>query len=1158
MCRFPRDYPVTCLGLKLIDGANLDVLDMRKISKRLHEACEQFASVGEVCAFQIIQLCQDALQEYNSPRQVEPELSLWEEMKLREEFDDSAVSVPEQNIQFEYASLDLFGEASTSWTMRKQSSRKEDVTRPSTSYEPQLQIKGEAVPEENSSGTDHVGNLETLREKDTEKSSFSFIRSVSVSSLRVLLPDIVRQLIDKSFRGGATSKLSLPGKDFAGTGSLDGERMSNIQRDMLIGRLVFPYSSHDLSFSRLLDQLNGMGIIPLWLKSLLKNDPKMFQTACARIFDAQDLACLSYGGDRVDPPEQSPTFWKDIVTFKDPKEQNHVLQMRKNSNEVGQLGYQPSSRYQSDFKEVKVLGKGGYGVVYLALHKFDGRSYAVKKVSLSNQTSGEFERIMREVQTLSRMHHHHVVRYFAAWMETVSANTVSSDLGSSDDDFRFDADVSETDSEDPTFDTTKDSQFDDGIDFVDNSASQKEDVNFDISTSNEPAADAYDSGRMRKFLYIQMEYCHSTLRQLMDNGALRDDESKWKIVRQLLSGLIYIHSKGIIHRDLKPPNIFVDAAGDVKLGDFGLAKFLSSKEYKFESSSGGKEKASHLASVDGTTGVCGTSFYIAPEIEAEEEGRYNEKVDIFSTGIIIFELWNRFSTEMERIVTLRDIRESGKLPKSFENENDRRVSTLVSWLLSRNPSDRPTAQEALRSELIPTTVGDEQLTDLLRSLPENPTARDRMIGALFHLQSANSHTETSKYLNIVPCEETEQKDKIVAILGEAFQRHGGIPMQSACINRASNHSATSSSIITMTPGGAFVSLRHDLRHNFVDWATNCMLRDEECNFQEGFRRYEISTVYRKLKGQEVPREFSQADFDILLPLATSIGDSSSVPVGEAEVISAVNYAMDRVILDTWELRIGHSSIFSSIMSRFDLPKDMRGPVYRLLHMATSNSSPSQSSFRQNKWATLSAELSNMGVPKESLSKIKEIFVQCTGDLQSSLHRLSVLVTPKKKTQAKAAAQRWIDDISSLTSLIRALGVRPNKIFLDPFISPQQEYFSGMLFEFHAVDETTGSTTLIAAGGRFDALIKESWVRSSVLFGSPSTNQPLIGGVGVTISIDRLHQAHIIPKSHPLHLQRYLCVQKEVAHMVRLARSQKGRIQGSKKKLKYFKSFERLE
>lgn len=46
------------------------------------------------------------------------------------------------------------------------------------------------------------------------------------------------------------------------------------------------------------------------------------------------------------------------------------------------------------------------------------------------------------------------------------------------------------------------------------------------------------------------------------------------------------------------------------------------------------------------------------------------------------------------------------------------VAPLIRWLTAQNPADRPTAREVLRSELLPPTVGDEQLTDLLRSLPD--------------------------------------------------------------------------------------------------------------------------------------------------------------------------------------------------------------------------------------------------------------------------------------------------------------------------------------------------------------------------------------------------------------------------------------------------------
>ena len=59
-----------------------------------------------------------------------------------------------------------------------------------------------------------------------------------------------------------------------------------------------------------------------------------------------------------------------------------------------------------------------------------------------------------------------------------------------------------------------------------------------------------------------MEYCEQSLRGLIDGGQLwRSLPECWRLLRQILEALQYIHRKGIIHRDLKPPNIFLDSEG---------------------------------------------------------------------------------------------------------------------------------------------------------------------------------------------------------------------------------------------------------------------------------------------------------------------------------------------------------------------------------------------------------------------------------------------------------------------------------------------------------------------------------------------------------------------------------------------------------------------
>ncbi len=118
--------------------------------------------------------------------------------------------------------------------------------------------------------------------------------------------------------------------------------------------------------------------------------------------------------------------------------------------------------------------------------------------------------------------------------------------------------------------------------------------------------------------WVVMEFIHGE--SLEDhlgrhpNGLPVADAMAW--FHGIAAGVGYLHDHGIVHRDLKPGNIFCDE-GLVKVGDYGLSKFISASRRS------------------GQTESVGTVHYMAPEIG---HGRYGREIDIYALGIILYEM----------------------------------------------------------------------------------------------------------------------------------------------------------------------------------------------------------------------------------------------------------------------------------------------------------------------------------------------------------------------------------------------------------------------------------------------------------------------------------------------------------------------------------------
>ena len=218
-----------------------------------------------------------------------------------------------------------------------------------------------------------------------------------------------------------------------------------------------------------------------------------------------------------------------------------------------------------------------------------------------------------------------------------------------------------------------------------------------------------------------MELCQHTLKNYIEDlnrevNTFRRMEGKiLYCFLDLLKGVQVIHEKSYIHRDIKPSNIYWKfangnhssntasslstgaadnmRAGCWKIGDFGLATWIQTN---LEEGMSQQQQQSY--------GV-GTITYASPEQLLEEKhahhtiskpASYSYETDIYSLGLILFELLYPFDTGMERVKVLTDLR-LGILPEDFVTELPKEAA-LILWMMSKEPASRPSIADILKLE----------------------------------------------------------------------------------------------------------------------------------------------------------------------------------------------------------------------------------------------------------------------------------------------------------------------------------------------------------------------------------------------------------------------------------------------------------------------------
>lgn len=279
-------------------------------------------------------------------------------------------------------------------------------------------------------------------------------------------------------------------------------------------------------------------------------------------------------------------------------------------------------RYNNDYKEIKRLGTGGFGTVYLSHYYLDNQEYAIKKIILHDKSLHELQKIVSEIEIISKLNHPNVIRYFYSWIEPfVYKRTLGFNLLTHEG-----CSLTRSGSDSLIYSSNKR-----------DISSNKQLVTFKKEMMNNI------NNQTKYVFYIKMELCQKgTLEDYLEVRTSINYQEVFIIINQLINGIKYLHQQSIIHRDLKPSNIFVNQNNILKIGDFGLS-------------------------------IVDTDIRPITEYEGSElylDNYHNEShkfSDIYSLGVIIIELLYNFTTSMERALILSNLsRES--LGRILKNE----------------------------------------------------------------------------------------------------------------------------------------------------------------------------------------------------------------------------------------------------------------------------------------------------------------------------------------------------------------------------------------------------------------------------------------------------------------------------------------------------------
>lgn len=251
----------------------------------------------------------------------------------------------------------------------------------------------------------------------------------------------------------------------------------------------------------------------------------------------------------------------------------------------------------------------------------------------------------------------------------------------------------------------------------------------------------FDVGEDEELHYLVMEYIDGqTLKKyIQTNGPLQTHEAV-NIMKQLVSAIANAHHNGIVHRDIKPQNILMDAEGNVKITDFGIAMALSA--------------TAHTK----TNSIIGTVHYLSPE--QARGGMATKKSDIYSLGIVFYELLTGelpFSAETAVAIALKHLQEETPSVRIAFPAIPQSVENVILKATAKDAAYRYQSADEMYEDLL-TVLSPERQREEKFTIPFDDD-RTRVIPIIADTSKAD-HSEKTKIIEpVIPEAKPQPKKK---------------------------------------------------------------------------------------------------------------------------------------------------------------------------------------------------------------------------------------------------------------------------------------------------------------------------------------------------------------------------------------------------------------